>query len=116
MFGRGGHASAHEFTPTYPKLNQSYVPGVLYATMTLFNVREDVEYYEMGVYDAEWNPVVFAMQEKLVRIKHLEKKKIDFFIREKDREDAVYICSKSKLIVEGGSRTSVISRICSKIK
>jgi hypothetical protein len=111
-----GHASAHEFTPTYPKLSYSYIPGVLYTTMTLFNVREDVEYYEMGVYDAEWNPVVFSVQDKIMRIKHLEKKKIDFYIREKDREDAVYICSKSKLIVEGGSRTSVISRICSKIK
>ena len=111
-----GHASAHEFTPTYPKLKPSYVAGVLYASMTLFNKRSDVEYYEMGVFNADWNPVPFAVQSKIIKIKHLEKKKIDIYIREKDRKDAVYICSKSKLIVTGGSKTSISSRICSKIK
>ena len=51
-----------------------------------------------------------------MRFKHLEKKKVDIYIREKDSKDAVYICSKSKLLVDGGSKTSIISRICSKIK
>jgi len=111
-----GHVSAHEFTPTYPKLKTSYVEGVLYATMTLFNARDDVEYYQFGVFDAEWNKVPFAMQNKIMRFKHLEKKKVDIYIREKDSKDAVYICSKSKLLVDGGSKTSIISRICSKIK
>ena len=111
-----GHVSAHEFTPTYPKLKTSYVEGVLYATMTLFNARDDVEYYEFGVFDAEWNKVPFAIQNKIMRFKHLEKKKVDIYIREKDSKDAVYICSKSKLLVDGGSKTSIISRICSKIK
>lgn len=111
-----GHVSAHEFTPTYPKLKTSYVEGVLYATMTLFNARADVEYYQFGVFDAEWNKVPFAMQNKIMRFKHLEKKKVDIYIREKDSKDAVYICSKSKLLVDGGSKTSIISRICSKIK
>lgn len=116
MMLMSGYASAHEFTPTYPKLKTSYVANVLYATMTLFNKRSDVEYYEIGVFNADWNPVPFAVQDKIIRIKHLEKKKIDIYIREKDRKDAVYICSKSKLIVTGGSRTSISSRICSKIK
>ena len=116
MMLMSGYASAHEFTPTYPKLKTSYVANVLYATMTLFNKRSDVEYYEIGVFNADWNPVPFAVQDKIIRIKHLEKKKIDIYISEKDRKDAVYICSKSKLIVTGGSRTSISSRICSKIK
>ena len=90
--------------------------SVLYATMTLFNARDDVEYYQFGVFDAEWNKVPFAMQNKIMRFKHLEKKKVDIYIREKDSKDAVYICSKSKLLVDGGSKTSIISRICSKIK
>ena len=111
-----GHVSAHEFTPTYQKLKTSYVEGVLYATMTLFNARDDVEYYQFGVFDAEWNKVPFAMQNKIMRFKHLEKKKVEIYIREKDSKDAVYICSKSKLLVDGGSKTSIISRICSKIK
>jgi len=111
-----GHVSAHEFTPTYPKLKTSYVEGVLYATMTLFNARDDVEYYQFGVFDADWNKVPFAMQNKIMRFKHLEKKKVEIYIREKDSKDAVYICSKSKLLVDGGSKTSIISKICSKIK
>lgn len=111
-----GYASAHEFTPTYPKLKNSYVEGVLYTTMTLFNLRKDVEYYEFGVFNAEWEKVPFAMQNKVMRFKHLEKKKIDIYIREKDKEEVVYICSKSKLIVTGRAKTSVSSRICSKVK
>ena len=111
-----GYASAHEFTPTYPKLKNSYVKGVLYTTMTLFNMRKDVEYYEFGVFNAEWEKVPFAMQNKVMRFKHLEKKKIDIYIREKDKEEVVYICSKSKLIVTGSEKTSISSRICSKVK
>jgi hypothetical protein len=108
--------SAHEFTPTYPKLETSYVEGVLYASMTLFNARKDVEYYEFGVFNAEWEKVPFAMQNKVMRFKHLEKKKVDIYIREKDKEEVVYICSKSKLIVTGNAKTSLSSRICSKVK
>lgn len=111
-----GYVSAHEFTPTYPKLKNSYVEGVLYTTMTLFNLRKDVEYYEFGVFNAEWEKVPFAMQNKVMRFKHLEKKKIDIYIREKDKKEVVYICSKSKLIVTGRAKTSVSSRICSKVK
>jgi len=111
-----GCASAHEFTPTYPKLKNSYVEGVLYTTMTLFNMRKDVEYYEFGVFNAEWEKVPFAMQQKVMRFKHLEKKKVDIYIREKDKEEVVYICSKSKLVVTGTAKTSVSSRICSKVK
>lgn len=116
MLWASGHASAHEFTPTYPKLKPSYVPGVLSAKMTLFNLRNDVEYYEFGVFDAEWNKVPFAMQNKIMKFKHLDKKTVEVYIREKDSKDAVYICSKSKLLVDGGSKTSVSTRICSKIK
>lgn len=116
MLWTSGHASAHEFTPTYPELKPSYVAGVLSAKMTLFNLRSDVEYYEFGVFDAEWNKVPFAMQNKIMKFKHLDKKTVEVYIREKDSKDAVYICSKSKLLVKGGSKTSVSTRICSKIK
>jgi len=111
-----GYASAHEFTPTYPKLKNSYVEGVLYTRMTLFNMRKDVEYYEFGVFNAEWEKVPFAMQNKVMRFRYLEKKKIDIYIREKNKKEVVYICSKSKLVVTGTAKTSVSSRICSKVK
>jgi len=116
LFWISGYASAHEFTPTYPKLKQSYVEGILYTTMTLFNAREDVQYYEMGVFDEEWNKVPFSVVEPIMFIKHLERKKIEVYIREKDRDRALYICSTSKLIMSGGGKTAVRSRICSKIK
>ena len=116
MLWASGHISAHEFTPTYPELKPSYVAGVLSAKMTLFNLRSDVEYYEFGVFDAEWNKVPFAMQNKIMKFKHLDKKTVEVYIREKDSKDAVYICSKSKSLVKGGSKTSVSTRICSKIK
>jgi len=111
-----GEASAHSFVPTYPELKPSYVEGILYTTMSLFNARKDVEYYEFGVFNAEWEKVPFAMQNKIMRVKHLEKKKIDIYIREKDKQEVVYICSKSKLIIAGASKTSVSSRVCSKVK
>jgi ABC-type lipopolysaccharide export system ATPase subunit len=84
--------------------------------MTLFNKRNDVEYYELGVFDAEWNKVPFAVQDTIMQIKHLETKEIDIYIREKDKKEAVYICSKSKLVVNGSAKTSLSSRICSKIQ
>ena len=112
-----GHStSAHEFTPTYPDLKQSYMAGVLFSTMTLFNLRKDVTYYEIGVFDENWEKVPFAVQEKLLSVNYLEKVKVDVFIRSKDRKRAVYVCSKSKLLIEGTERTSLESRICSKFK
>jgi len=52
-----GHASAHQWIPTYPRLEPSYVEGILKVRMELFNTRKDVKYYEILVYDNEFNPV-----------------------------------------------------------
>jgi len=112
-----GHISAHEFTPTYPKLKQSFVDGLYSTQMVLLNKRKDVTYYEIKVFDENWETVPFALPTGvIINIKHLERKKIEVYIREKDINRARYICSRSKLIVEGGSKTSLSSRICSKIK
>lgn len=112
-----GYVSAHEFTPTYPKLTQSFVEGLYSTKMVLLNKRKDVEYYEIKVFDEDWERVPFAVASgNLINIKYLERKRIEVYIKEKDINRARYICSKSKLIVEGGSKTSLSSRICSKIK
>jgi hypothetical protein len=111
-----GSAMAHQWTPTYPKLEPSYVNGALKATMTLFNSRQDVSYYEIGVFDADMKPVKFATAERIVQVGYLRRMKIDVFIREQDRNVAVYICSKSKLLKGEGTATLIASRICSKIK
>lgn len=111
-----GPAMAHQFTPTYPKLDRSYVPGVMKTVMELFNLRSDVEYYEIAVFDKDWNKVPFATPAKIINVKHLKTLKFDVYIRDKDISRALYVCTKSKLIVNGSAITSVSSRICSKFK
>jgi hypothetical protein len=106
-------AHAHEFTPTYPKLEHSYVPGILKVEMQLFNRREDVSYYQLSVLDEAKNPLVFGASNKIVQIPYLGKKTIEIFIRHADKDKAVYVCSKSKFPKVKGSAIS--SKICSKI-
>lgn len=112
----GKQVWAHEFTPAYPTLEQSYMDGILVTKMLIFNRREDVNYYELSVFDGEWNPIPFAATDKIVEVKYLQRKFVEIYIREKDRPRAVYICSKSKIQTEGDMITVVSSRICSKIK
>ena len=112
----GKQVWAHEFTPAYPTLEQSYMDGILVTKMLIFNRREDVNYYELSVFDGEWNPIPFAATDKIVEVKYLQRKYIEVYIREKDRSRAVYICSKSKLQSDNDMVTVISSRICSKIK
>jgi len=84
--------------------------------MILFNTRKDVNYYSVGVFDENWEVVPFATESKLISVKHLQRKKIDIYIRERDKKRARYICSESKIQVSGGGKTSIVSRICSKIE
>jgi len=112
----GSQALGHQFMPAYPKLEPSYVDGILITKMELFNSRNDVEYYELSVYDSDWNSVPFATEERIVNIEYLKRKTIEIYIREQDRSKAVYICSKSKIRPSNIQATVVSSRICSKIK
>jgi len=116
LLGICGQTYAHEFLPTYPKLRQSFVPGVLYTQMELFNKRENIRFYELEVFDSNWKKVSFATTEKITKIEYLEKKQIDVYIRKEDKSRATYICSKSKILVENTTKPIMASRICSKIK
>ena len=116
LIGLSGYTSAHQFTPTYPELSLSYVKGVYKADMLLFNNRQDISYYSIGVYDKDWKPVKFATENRIVKMQHLERKNITVYIREEDKEEALYICSKSKTLVDEAQTSIVTSRICSKIK
>jgi len=113
--------SAHEMTPTYPKLEPSHVEGVLKTTMEMLNKRKDVEYYEVGVFDKDWKNVPFVTsysisKQNIIELKYLSRVRLDIYIREKDKDRALYICSKSKIKKEDEIRTAILSRICSKIK
>lgn len=109
-------ASAHEWTPTYPKLEHAYVDGVMVLHMKLFNKREDVEFYEIQVFDSSWNPMPFATAERIVQVRFLTYKDVDVYIRAQDKDKVTYICSRSKLAPTGKDATLVASRICSKVK
>lgn len=108
--------SSHELTPTYPKMKPSYMDNVLVTTMRMFNKRVDVKYYQLSVYDKEWNPLPFASQGRIIELDYLETKTFDVYIRETDFERAEFICTKSKLIRGDVVSTGIASRVCSRIK
>lgn len=109
-------AMAHEWTPTYPKLSMSHIENVWTTRMKLFNSRNGIDYYDVSVFDQEWNAVPFAVLMNPMSVKYLETKYIDIYIRDKDKGRAVYICSKSKLYAIDTTKPMLFSRICSKIK
>lgn len=108
--------SAHEMTPTYPNLSPSHVKDVFHTTMELFNRRQEVEFYEIGVFDSEFNPIPFVSSYKIIRVDYLDKVTFDIYIRKTDVSRSTYICSRSKLRKDDDIRTAISSRICSKFK
>lgn len=107
---------AHEMVPTYPKWGPSHVQGVLKTQMEMFNKRQDVEYYEVGVFDKDWKAVPFVSSYKLFRLKYLGHVKFDIYVRADDVDRAEYVCSKSKLRGGSSAETMLSSRICSRFK
>lgn len=116
LFGLGGLASAHQFLPTYPTFQHSFIQGVVYAKMELFNKRKEVEYYELGVFDANWSPVTFASENKIIQIGYLQTKYINVYLRKEDLTKAAFICTESKFPKRDEQAALISSRICSKIK
>lgn len=108
--------NAHEMVPTYPKLERSHLDGISRTTMAMFNKRADVEYYEIGVFDEDFNPIPFVTSYNVIKIEYLGRVTFDVYIRDIDVNKATYICSQSKLRKEDLSRTAISSRICSKFK
>ena len=109
-------AAAHQMTPTYPKWVPSHVEGVYKTTIEMFNKREDVEWYEIGVFNKNWEPIQFVSQYRLFNMPHLSRIKFDVYISLPDVAAAEYICSKSKLREVREQKTMVASRVCSKFK
>lgn len=108
--------SAHQFLPTYPKVEQSFIVGVSQVKMELFNKRREIEYYELGVFDANWNPLSFASENKIIQIRYLETKQVNVYVRNEDLKNVSFICTESKLRKEETKQTLISSKICSKIK
>jgi len=109
-------AVAHEMVPTYPKLEPSYMEGLQRTKITIFNKRPEVEYYEIGVFTKDWEPIPFVSTYKVFPVPYLSTVTVELFIRDKDRDVIRYICSKSKLRKSYEPAAAVSSRICSKVK
>jgi len=109
-------AYGHEMVPTYPRLEQSHMDNILKATMKMFNKRADVEYYEIGVFDKDFNPVPFVSAYNVFKLEYLGHVTFDIYIRTQDRDRAVYVCSKSKIRKDSNTKTAISSKICSKFK
>jgi hypothetical protein len=108
-------AYAHQMVPSHPVLEQSHVSGILKTELELFNKRKDVEYYELGVFDADWNPIPFVSAYRVAHVRYLGHLKFDVYIRKDDADRATYVCSQSKLRGED-TGTLLSSRICSKLQ
>lgn len=107
---------AHEMTPAYPKLVPSFMDGIYRTELKLFNRRRDVEYYQIQVFDRNWQPIQFAAQNRLINLKYLGQEKFDVYIRKKDMDRITFICTESKLNTDNGNSTVIASRICSRIR
>lgn len=107
---------AHEMTPTYPKMRPSHMNNVYVTTMEMFNKRQDVEYYEVGVFDKDFKPVPFVTSYEIINIRYLGHVTFDVYIRKSDVGRVEYICSTSKLRKEDSVRTPISSKICSRVK
>jgi hypothetical protein len=103
-------------TPTYPKWEISGVDDVKKTTMRLWNSREDVRYYEIGLFSDDWKPIPFVTAYRIIPLDYLKEVKFDVYITENNIKRARYICSLSKLRSSSESQTLLATRICSKFK
>ena len=111
-----GSVAAHDMTPTYPKWKMSFIPSAKMTTMQVFNKRSDVQWYEIGVFDKEWQPIPFVTRYKIINIKYLHRVKFDVYVNEENAKVAEYICSTSKLRGNDDFKPIVESKICSRFK
>lgn len=109
-------ATAHEMTPSYPVFSQSYMSGIYSTTLELFNRRDDVRYYEISVFNSDWEAVSFATASAIIEVDYLQRVTFDVHIRRRDVEVVEYICTSSKLFKNNREESLVSSRICSKVR
>ncbi len=110
------NAASHDMTPTYPKWKMSFIPSAKMTTMQVFNKRSDVQWYQIGVFDKDWQPIPFVTRYKIINIKYLHRVKFDVYVNEENAKLAEYICSTSKLRGNDDFKPIVESKICSRFK
>tara|TARA_R110000796_G_scaffold3090_1_gene11915 strand:+ start:602 stop:976 length:375 start_codon:yes stop_codon:yes gene_type:complete len=106
----------HEMTPTYPKWKVSFIPTAKMTTMKMFNKRADVKWYQIGVFDKEFEPLPFVTRYKILNVDYLTHVEFDVYINEESAKQAEYICSTSKLRSNDNFAPIVESKVCSRFK
>ena len=61
--------------------------------MKVFNKRSDVQWYQIGVFDKEWNPIPFVTRYKIIKINYLSSVKFDVYVNDANVKQATYILS-----------------------
>jgi len=105
---------AHQMSPTYPEWTPSYMEDIYKTRVRIFNKREDVKYFQIGVFDKDFKPLPFVTQYHLRGVLFNSYATFDIYINKDVMKDATYVCSESMLtdVVSSG----VVSKICSKFK
>jgi hypothetical protein len=114
-FALGECVYAHEQTPAYPKIAPSHVNGVVKVQLQLLNRRKEINYYEIGLFDKNFDELNFTTQNKIIKIGYGEKTDFDVYLRKSDLDRAVYICTASKTLKSNKTRAVVSSIVCSKL-
>ena len=107
--------SSHEMTPAYPEVKPSHVLDVVKVEMSLFNSREEIQYYQVDLFDLNWTNIPFSTTYRIIKIGYKEKKAFNVYIRKSDMDEAVYLCTTSKVRKSNKSKTLISSRICSRL-
>jgi len=115
FIGLASIVHAHEMTPAYPKLKPSHVSGVLKVQMSLFNQREDVKYYQIELFDSDFNSMTFSTTYRIMKVDYKERKDFEVYIRKSDLDNPLYLCTISKVVKPRSSSPLISSRICSKV-
>lgn len=102
-------------TPAYPKLKPSHVAGVMKVHMSLFNQREDVKYYQIELFDLDFNSMPFSTTYRIMKVDYKERKDFEVYIRKSDLDNPLYLCTISKVVKPRSSSPLISSRICSKV-
>ena len=78
-------------------------------------MRKDVNYYEITVYDKNWNKILFMSSPSgIIYIPYLRRKTIEIFVNSSNVDKVTYICSESKIMVTENTVTVIASKICSR--
>ena len=115
FIGLASIVHAHEMTPAYPELKPSHVSGVMKVRLSLFNQREDVKYYQIELFDLDFNSMPFSSTYRIMKVDYKERRDFEVYIRRSDLNNPLYVCTISKVVKSRGTRTLISSRICSKI-